>query len=90
MHKRAHRAIICGTAAAGLTMLLVAPALSQQPRGQQQAQQQQMYTCAAIHKRCVSRSTGREVSMCDGYYSEAQKSGVWPAFGQYPAVACRR
>ena len=90
MHKRAHQAIICATAMAGLTMLLVAPALSQQPRGQQQAQQQQIYTCAAIHQRCVSRSTGTYVSMCDGYYADAKKTGQWPAFGQSPAVPCKR
>ena len=90
MPKRAHRAIVCGTAAAGLTLLLVAPALSQQQRGQQQAQQQQMYTCAAIHQRCVSRSTGSQISMCDGYYADAKKTGLWPAFGQSPAVPCRR
>jgi len=90
MHKRAHQAVIVGTAALGLTMLLAAPALSQQQRGQQQAQQQQIYTCAAIHKRCVSRSTGREVSMCDGYYAQAKSAGIWPAFGQYPAVPCKR
>lgn len=90
MHKKAHQAIICGTAVVGLTMLLVAPAMSQQQRGQQQAQQQQMYTCAAIHQRCVSRSTGTYIAMCDGYYADAKKTGLWPAFGQSPAVPCKR
>ena len=85
MHKRAHRTVICGAAAVGLTMLLAAPAQSQQQRGQQQ-----MYTCAAIHQRCVSRSTGSQISMCDGYYADAKKTGQWPAFGQSPAVPCTR
>lgn len=49
MHKKAHQAIIRGAAMAGLTMLLVAPAMSQQQRGQRRA---------AIHQRCVSRSAG--------------------------------
>lgn len=90
MYDKAHRAVFCGMAAAGLTMLLVAPAQSQQQRGQQQVQQQRMYTCASIHQRCVSRSTGTYVSMCDGYYADAKKTGEWPAFGQSSAVPCRR
>lgn len=86
MRKNGSQTISHTIAVAGVTALLIAPASSQQ----QKARQEQVYTCEAIHKRCVGRSTGREISMCDGYYSEAKRTGQWPAFGQYPAVACRR
>lgn len=85
MHGTSTRAALCAAALIGLNLPLAMPAL-----GQQQGGQRQVYTCEAIHKRCVSRSTGREVSMCDGYYANAQKTGVWPAFGQYPEVPCKR
>jgi len=84
---RRDRRNACGLIAVlGLNLLPATTALSQPA----QNGQRQVYTCAAIHKRCVGRSTGREVSMCDGYYSDAQRTGVWPAFGQYPAVPCKR
>lgn len=86
MHKWVDRTVARGAAVIGLSMLLLVPASSQQQRGQQQ----QVYTCAAIHQRCVTRSTGTYVSMCDGYYADAKKTGQWPAFGQNPAVPCRR
>lgn len=72
---------------AALTALaLMSPAAAQQRTNNQK----QVYACEAIHKRCVSRSVGSQVSMCDGYYADAKRSGVWPAFGQSPAVECRR
>lgn len=85
MHNATIRTILASVAIAA-TFLIGAPAQSQSQKGQQR----QIYACADIHKRCVSRSTGTGVSMCDGYYSDAQKTGVWPAFGQSPAVQCRR
>lgn len=72
--------------AAVLALAITAPASAQQHGGQQR----QIYACADIHKRCVSRSTGTYVSMCDGYYADAKRTGEWPAFGQQPAVQCRR
>ena len=86
MLEKTSRDALCLVTTIGLGTLLATPVLSQQQNGQQR----QIYTCADIHKRCVSRSTGREVSTCDGYYANAQKTGIWPAFGQYPAVSCKR
>lgn len=57
---------------------------------QQRSQTRQVYACSEIHKRCVNRSPGRGSSACDGYYADAQRTGVWPAFGQSPAVSCTR
>lgn len=85
MRNRAIRTILASIAM-GATMLLGASAFGQP----QKVQQRQAYACADIHKRCVSRSTGTGVSMCDGYYADAQRTGIWPAFGQSPAVQCRR
>jgi hypothetical protein len=85
MRRSPTRAALCAAALIGLNLPLAMPAL-----GQQQGGQRQVYTCAAIHARCVGRSTGREAAMCDGYYDNAKRTGIWPAFGSYPAVPCKR
>lgn len=85
MHNAIIRTVL-SSVTIGATIFLGASAHSQQQKGQQR----QVYACADIHKRCVSRSIGTGVSMCDGYYADAQKTGSWPAFGQSPAVQCRR
>lgn len=68
------------------TLAIVMPATAQQKSG---SQGQRVYACEEIHKRCVNRSAGRS-GACDGYFADAKRTGIWPAFGQSPAVACRR
>ena len=86
MVEKTGRAALYVAITIGLGTLLVTPVMSQQQKGQQR----QIYACADIHKRCVSRSSGQEVSACDGYYADAQRTGTWPAFRQSPAVSCKR